>query len=489
MSQSEAATPARSSRGWEAIALPVILLLALALRLANLGDGLWFDEIKTLVEHVRLPFTELLTTLDSKNRHMLYSVLAKGSIGVFGESAASLRLPAALLGTASLAALYVFGRLVTIRREALFATLLLAVSYHHVWFSQNARGYTGLLLFTLLASYEFLRMLDTEGPAPKYAPYLYGLWVGLAVYTHFTGAVVPAAHFCVLAWLGIRKARGGKREDGRERVSLRRAGFGLVAAGVLTLLLYAAVLTQVRGILLAPTMEGLQVEWKNPVWAFTEALTVLGRGVPGGMVTVAVVLVIPIAGVISYVRSAPVAAAVMLLPAILTGIAIVGAGQNLWPRFFFFSAGFAALFLMRGLSWLAGFAGQRRSKAAAVGLAAVAVLASALTVPRAWGPKQDFAGAAEWVLEHAAAGDAIVAVDMCAQPYEYLGRAWPSAMSLVDLEKEERTGARTWILYTFPPFLASELPDLWERIDAEYETAGEFYGTLSGGVVIVAVRE
>lgn len=496
MSPNDTGPNSRSSRRWEVIALPIILLLALALRLASLGDGLWFDEIKTLVEHVRLPFGELLTTLDSKNQHMLYSVLAKGSIAVLGESAASLRLPAALLGTASLAALYVFGRLVTIRREALFATLLLAVSYHHVWFSQNARGYTGLLLFTLLASYEFLRMLDTRRPIPKYSPYLYGLWVGLAVYTHFTGAVVPAAHFLVLAWLivGARKRsgendreRGG--EDDRERAALRQAGLGMGVAAVITLLLYAPVLPQIGGILLAPTMEGLQVEWKNPLWALSEALTVLGRGVPGGMITVAVVLIVPIAGVVSYARKTPVATAVMLLPAVLTGTAILIAGQNLWPRFFFFSAGFAVLFLMRGLSWLAGFAGQRRSKAAAVGLAAVAVLGSALTLPRAWGPKQDFEGAASWVSEHAAAGDVIVAVDMCAQPYEYLGREWPSAMSRVDLERVERVGARTWILYTFPPFLASELPDLWERIDSEYETAGEFYGTLNGGVVIVAVRE
>jgi hypothetical protein len=62
-------------------------------------------------------------------------------------------------------------------------------------------------------------------------------------------------------------------------------------------------------------------------------------------------------------------------------------------------------------------------------------------------------------------------------------------MSRTELEAEERIGGRTWILYTFPPFLESELPDLWERIGSEYETAGEFYGTLNGGVVIVAVRE
>ncbi len=478
MNESETARPSRSFRDREVIVLSAILLLALALRLWNLGEGLWFDEVKTLVEHVRLPLGELLTTLDSKNRHMLYSVLAKGSIGVLGESASSLRLPAALLGTASLGALYVFGRFVTIRREALLATLLLAVSYHHVWFSQNARGYTGLLLFTLLASYEFLRMLDTERPAPAYSPYLYGLWVGLAMYTHLTGAVVPAAHFLILAWLVIT----GRRKAGQ-------AGIGLIVAGVITLLLYAPVLTQLGSTLFSSSVGGATIEWQNPVWALTEALSVLGRGVPGGALTVSVVLLVPLAGAVSYARSSPVVAAVMLLPAVLTGVAIVLAGQNLWPRFFFFSAGFAGLFLMRGLSWLGQLLGGRRSGRLATGMAAAAVLASALTVPRAWGPKQDFEGAADWVAEQAASGDAIVAVDMTYLPSELLGREWPPAMSLVDLEREERTGARTWILYTFPPFLKTEFPDLWEKIDSEYETAREFYGTLSGGVVIVAVRD
>ena len=497
---------------WEVAALASILGLALVLRLVSLGEGLWFDEIKMLVEHVRLPLAELVTTLDSKNRHMLYSLLAKGSIGALGESAASLRLPAALLGTASLWALYVFGRRVTIRREALFAALLLAVSYHHVWFSQNARGYTGLLLFALLASYEFVRMLDPRS-APKYAPLLYGLWVALGMYTHLTGAVVPAAHFLILLWLAFRGGRRSGQIEGPDaaaaRSGRRAAALGMVAAAAIAALLYAPVLSQLRSTFLASETGGSLIEWQNPLWAVSEALTVLGRGVPGGALTVSLVMLVPLTGVVSYARSSPLAAAVMVLPAVLTGAAIVLAGQNLWPRFFFFSAGFGALFLMRGLSAIGGLAaglvgrsthrttealpgGSERTARAArwsTGLAAAAVLASALTVPRAWGPKQDFEGAARWVVEHAEPGDAIIAVDMTSQPYRYLGREWPSAMSLVDLEGEERVGARSWILYTFPPFLQSELPDLWERIESEYETAGEFHGTLSGGVVIVAVRE
>jgi uncharacterized membrane protein len=46
---------------------------------------------------------------------------------------------------ASIGALYLLGRAVAGPTEALFAAALMTVAYHHVWFSQNARGYSGLL--------------------------------------------------------------------------------------------------------------------------------------------------------------------------------------------------------------------------------------------------------------------------------------------------------------------------------------------------------
>ena len=64
-----------------------------------------------------------------------------------------------LFGLASILALYLFGRQVTSASESLLAAALLTFSYHHVWFSQNARGYTGLLFWTLLSSWLLLRAL------------------------------------------------------------------------------------------------------------------------------------------------------------------------------------------------------------------------------------------------------------------------------------------------------------------------------------------
>ena len=73
-----------------------ILGLAAVLRAINLDAGLWYDEIVTLVESVRLPTSELVTSYKSFNSHILFSLEAQACIALLGESAWSLRLPASV---------------------------------------------------------------------------------------------------------------------------------------------------------------------------------------------------------------------------------------------------------------------------------------------------------------------------------------------------------------------------------------------------------
>ena len=148
----------------ETLGREVGLVLALlgigaVLRWVGVGRDLWLDEVFTLVGFVRLPLAELLTDYSHDNQHLLFSLAAHLSVGLFGESAASLRLPAVLFGLGSLWATWRLGLLLAGRREALLALAFLVFSYHHVWFSQNARGYTGLLMATVLSTELLLRAL------------------------------------------------------------------------------------------------------------------------------------------------------------------------------------------------------------------------------------------------------------------------------------------------------------------------------------------
>lgn len=108
--------------------LTSLLVVAAALRLYRLDDGLWWDEIFMYVKFVKMPLGQLLTTYESENQHFLYILLARASIWIFGDSVWSLRFPAVLFGVGSIWALYLLGRQVSSAREALLAAALTTFS-------------------------------------------------------------------------------------------------------------------------------------------------------------------------------------------------------------------------------------------------------------------------------------------------------------------------------------------------------------------------
>jgi 4-amino-4-deoxy-L-arabinose transferase-like glycosyltransferase len=466
--------------------LGLLLLAGLLLRLVRLEDGLWFDEIKTLVRYVSLSVGEITTTFDDQNQHVLYSVLARVSTDVLGVTRSALRLPAVLLGVASLWGVYHFGREVTSRGEALLATGLLTFSYHHVWFSQNARGYTGLLLWSLLASALFLRLLRNDRPNRYSLALAYGASVALATYTHMTAVVLFGAHLLIAAWALWR--RPGDM-DGLAPAP-RPIVWGLVLGATLSAQLYAFVLPQMTETLLTPSIEGVSIAWKNPAWLIRETLTGLSRGLPGGWIALVVGSAITLAGLASYWKKHPRAVWVMILPAAITASVILALGHNLWPRFFFFSAGFGAIIVIRGLFVSTRLVLRRRTNAVGFAVAALLILGSATTVPGAWGDKQDFVGAARYVDEHRSDSDAVVMLDMCILPYdEYWERDWLIVPDVRELERVELGHERTWLVYSFPASLQTLQPDVWDRMQTHYRAAASFPGTVNGGEIVVMVNE
>lgn len=467
------------SRASFGVILVVVIVAALIVRLHDLGDGLWYDEIDTLVHYVRQPLGYIVGTFDNKNQHVLYSVLAHWSTASFGDSAWALRLPAALLGVASIAALAWFGAIVTSRAEALAASALLALSYHHVWFSQNARGYTGLMLATLIASGMLVKMTSEATPKLRLAV-AYAITMGLALYIHLTAALIVAGHG--LWWLALIIAR-------RERpiwptAWLPFVGFALSA--VFALVLYIPVLSKLLPTLLAPSVGGTTAEWRNPLWFVSETTQVLARGLPGGWLTFALAVAIAVGGLISYARRSPAITALMLLPAFVTGTTILVAEHNLWPRFFFFAAGFGALIVMRGIFVVARLLWPSRARELALAVATLVVLASASTVPRAWNPKQDYLAARNFVDRASRPGDAVVTVDMTEVPFiDMYGRPWLLAVNREQLASIEAAHARTFVLLTFPVRVAAISPDLWAYVQRNYIKAAEFRGTVTGGEIIV----
>ena len=458
--------------------LAAVLVLALGLRVYRLDSELWLDEIQLLIRYAPLDFRQLLSTYDSQNHQPLYSMLARLAYLAGGGSDWSVRVPAVLAGVASLGAIWWFARRVTSTREAMLGALILAVSYHHVWFSQNARGYTLMMFLTVLATSAFLRLIEGDG-RPSWLVWAYAIFMSLAAYTHLTAALIAIGHALTLLFVTRWNSR-----DARSRASWSLVALALSA--LITVCFYAPMLPQVWREITKPTMEGVAIEWTGAGWMLREAMSVLGEGIPGGLVTVLGGLAVLCVGVASYWRQSRVAALLMFLPVAVTFAALVATRHNLWPRFFFFASGFLVLAALRGGFVLVRWVVRWRPEAvAAAGASAVAVL-SLLTVPRAWQPKQQFRAAYSFVEGERLPDDQVVVLEVASHVYLMRGWAptWGLATSLTMLRETERTAARTWVVFTLPARLRALHPELVQHLSApRYQVVRIFPATVGGGEI------
>lgn len=463
--------------------LAVILLVALVLRLYKLDSGLWYDEIVMNANYMHLSIGEIITTYDFQNQHFLYTLLARAALSLFGESVWALRLPAVLFGVGSIGALYLLGRQVVGVREALLSAALLTVAYHHIWFSQNARGYIGLLFWTIMASWLFLAALRQTQPRIWL---LYALAAALGVYTHMTMLFVILGHF-IIHLIMLYTHRGAiwpKRWAGF------LLGFGL--AGLLTLQLYALVLPQVLRNILGEESEGGAVEaWTNPLWTLFEFIRGLEIGFTGSIVAIAALAIFG-AGFLTLLRKNSVIVQLLVIPTFIAAVVTLGLGHHLWPRIFFFAFGFAVIVVVHGVMLLSHtliqFLHFDSRKAVPVGviLCSGLILISALSVPFVYGPKQDYEAAREFVEAQRRPGDAIVTVGLASVPYRlHYNVNWEEAETLKELNTIRSQAQRTWVIYTLSFQLYSLHPDIVDTIQRDFVIADEFHGTLGDGTIFV----
>jgi hypothetical protein len=307
-----------------------------------------------------------------------------------------------------------------------------------------------------------------------------------------------AAHFIVWTVLAARrrtKAQQGSATQGSATQgsvtqgdpASRAALAALVLAGTFSLQLYAFVLPQLGQTLFAIRPELGDTPWRNPLWLVAETLRGVARGVPGGWIGLFAGIIVSLAGMASLARRSAGATALMLLPGALIAGALIALSHNLWPRFFFFAAGFAVLITVRGVYALAERVAPRRGSAAATVLLIMVAGASAGTVPRAWGPKQDYAGALAWVEAERGPADRIASAGLAS----YALTSWLQAADVVPvehvsrLERMEAEGGRTFLIYAFPEHLSAASPSVWRHMREQYHRVAEFPGTLGGGTIFV----
>jgi uncharacterized membrane protein len=477
-------SPGRTGRGaapatpnWAWMTLGGLTVIALLLRLYRLELPLWLDEIGTLRDFVRKPVSQILTLFPNQNQHMLYSLLARGSVLLLGESAASLRLPAVLFGAASLWPLFLLGKRLLGVHTALLTCALMTFSYHHVWFSQNARGYSASLFFTLLATWLWLEALEKTQWRWWAA---YALALALGFWAQVSMGFVCAAHFLWWLFAGLRA----------RRFCWPAAAAWAGAAGM-TLQFYALSLPQFLTAALHEVSP--ETEWTNPAWFLIETLRSLQTGFAGPL-AVLLAGILTAVGWVRVWRREPAAAAVMVLPGLLVAATMFALRHNLWPRLFFFLMGFALLCLIAGISAVPEVLMRRQTekmrRIAGLVLATLAVIASAATVPRCYLlPKQDFPSARDYVESLRRPGEISVTVGLANIAMNgYYAPQWRAVQTAEELRSLLQSDRDIWLVYTLPAQIRGFQPAIWAILQEQFKVERAFPGTLSGGEVYVCRR-
>lgn len=477
-----------------------LVVLAAVLRLHGLGSQLWLDEMDAVLESIRRPALDIATRWPATTSHVLYDLCSHACLRALGETPLAVRLPAALFGVGGVAALFLFSEPVLGRRVALVAGALLAVSYHHVFYSQNARGYTALLLFALLASAALLRLRARPGATATRAGYVAGCV--LAAYSVALGLFVIVGHGLLVA-AGAATAWLQRR---RPALPVR----AWAGAAALAALLIGAVYAPLAPHLLRFTQRqarlpaGAEAAHGGPMSRLgvaADALEGLGRGFGGRTGLAAAAIVASIGGAL-WARRDGLSLAVLVAPVVIELAALLAADVPLSPRYFALALAPLVIALAVGLVAVAGWitnAGwgtnspeterktetgtgtTRRRWLGDVLLTAVVVIAALPLAGYYEVPKQDFQGAMDRVAHLAQRGDGRIAVHYAARGIcGYYRAAFQDVQALADLEEQERTGRRLWLVTTLERFLAAERPALHAHIQSSYRRVEVLPATVGG---------
>lgn len=468
-----------------------LLLLALFLRVWGLNSPLWYDEILTLQTHVRLPWGDMMQTY-SMNHHYLYSLQAKASVAIFGETAWSVRLPAMIFGLASIAAIWWLVRDLAGRNVAHVTALLLAISYHHIWFSQNARGYTELAFWSALAMILFLRGMHK----PALKVWLgYGVCLAAAITTHLTGVFFFLAQGLVWFFIALRALPG----QGIRAPIITWPALGYVVGGVLTLLFYAPILPSVfetAGNVAGTSSVDVMQEYQNPLWSVIEAVRT-GIGPFGPLIGFVTIITLTLVGLGARVlwTTGRLFVVIVILHIALTMALLMALGMRIWPRFFFVDFGFLMLLMVLGVRYSTRLMSEYIrfipvKRLYAVAVAAMVIISGGLASRNYIAPKQNLAGAFELVEVRRTESDRIYAVGVGATIFNnYYGADWQVIDGAQQFMQALDEPGSIYLVIAFPARYFRVIPELDALVyDESLELVKRFPGTLGDGAVFVFRR-
>lgn len=151
----------------------LILLLALALRLINLNQSLWWDEVINVTAAFNSGFLSYVGGYTLVDFHPPgYFALLWVWIKLFGTSEVIVRLPSVLFALGTVWLTYLIGTKLVSKKVGIVASLLLALAPLHIYYSQEARMYSFASFATALSMYFFFSLMENRKKA--FVGYLLG---------------------------------------------------------------------------------------------------------------------------------------------------------------------------------------------------------------------------------------------------------------------------------------------------------------------------
>lgn len=192
--------------------LILLTLGAFALRVSTLArQSLWRDEVDAIYMALR-PLEQTLSMFTAMAQNgPLYFLSLRPWLQIAGSSEFALRLPSALAGVAALPLLWQVARRLTRgapRSVAGFAAVLLAINPYVLWYSQEGKMYTMIMLLALAAMWAWVRGVEDGGARPWIA---YTLCMTLAMYFHLLAVLLIPLHmlwFLIAFPMARRRWRG-----------------------------------------------------------------------------------------------------------------------------------------------------------------------------------------------------------------------------------------------------------------------------------------
>jgi mannosyltransferase len=195
------------------LVLLAIMLLGAVLRFYGLGfQSLWSDELASWDISTRETISQVIGGVRSDDHPPLYFLTLRLAQWIFGDSEWALRLPSALAGWLCIPAIYLLGKRLYSEREGIIAALFLAVFWAPIYYSQEARVYSMLILLSILTTYFWWGVmlgLRYRRELPIREAALYVVCAVLCAYVHYFGlilVVLQGAALVALAYGTVRMA-------------------------------------------------------------------------------------------------------------------------------------------------------------------------------------------------------------------------------------------------------------------------------------------